>query len=237
MERFTKSDGPRPRIAAGAYTSRMLKKAALIDLYLIASQATTELKSTDRTLQDEEDLVGESYADREIAEMRLDGAARLTLNLLKGTSESAEHSSPYIDIAPDGLTGLTTAKVGERSSVFNRFVNRLEAYLPTDDPIRIQQVPVLQERIADWDEGRETIDDAIEKLEIVARTRQKAIEAWDAAMETVYGQLLSKVGRKDAERFFKHRASKSKASKEESSTSEVGEPAQPAPVETAPNSS
>jgi len=235
MERFRKSDGARPRIAAGAYTTRMLKKAGLTDQYTIASQVTTALKSADRSWQDEEDLVGESYADQEIAEIQLDGAARLTVNLLKSTSEDAEHTSPYTDIVPNGLTELTAVKVDERSSVFNRFVNRIQVYLPEDHPIRVQQVPALQEGIEEWDTGRATIDDALEKLEIVARTRQKAIEAWDAAMETVYGQLLGKVGRKQAERFFRHRPTKPKEPKAEPATSEAAQPV--TPTEADPKSS
>jgi hypothetical protein len=144
----------------------------------------------------------EAVVDREIARANLADGARMVRQALNNRGPRAEREAPSTEIFPDGLEGYTELAHASIAFEFRRLIDRIETHLAPEDPIRLEQVPVLRARIDEWIAADAAVDETLGDLEDAREAQSRAVAAWDRAIEVAYGVLVSRVGKAAAERCF-----------------------------------
>lgn len=202
MEKLRRSAGLEARCSYGFRVSRFLAVKKQPDLKASVDAATDRCVAADRAVDDLERPVQEAVADRVLADGELDDLARLVARRLAARSVRAEREKPYTDVVPDGIGAYTEAKLEDETYVFGQLIERMETYLAEDDDVRVEFVPKVQEALDVWRIADAGVDAANALQDKARQARTDAVVAWEEAIESAYGTLMSRVGKTAADRCF-----------------------------------
>jgi hypothetical protein len=169
--------------------------------------AYLKIRDADLAEQDAEDPVTEAMADRDAADVALDLLPREASRLLGSRSDDAKRKPPWTLIFPDGVMYYTVSPVSQEVGRYTLLADRLEQYLPAEDPVRAVASRVREALVA-WTRAEEAIQRASVVLEAAAVARDKAEADWRSFMDRLYGALRADLGRDEAESFFRRSARK-----------------------------
>jgi hypothetical protein len=198
--------GTEVRISMGHYTARRLVRATQLDLAADVLAATDALLQAGRTAEDLQYPLQEAIADRDAIDEAIDETAKLIeLNLGARTADKRK-DTVYQSVFAKGLAHYVDADLDEQSVRYRDLIARLERYLPADDPLRAERLPALARGITDWEAAVDAITAAKSALALARTDRDQQAQTWARVLESTYGTLISRVGRREAEQFFpKHR--------------------------------
>lgn len=211
MEKLRRNAGLEARCVYGFRVSRFLAIRKAVDLKAHVDRATDLCVSTSRAVEDLERPVQEAIADRIVADANLDDTARVVARRLAARGARAEKEKPYTDVLPKGLGEYTEAKQEDEVYLYGRMAARIEEHLAVDDPVRVELVPQLRAQIAAWKAADEAVDAAEGAQQAAREARNAAVVAWEQAIDHAYGQLVSRIGKAEAEKCFPKGTTKRKA--------------------------
>jgi hypothetical protein len=190
------------RVDFGRYVEGSLLYARIGELAGPVKQVTQKLKSAGRTWEDAAEPVQYALAERDAADRDLDRTAQHARLTLASTDTAAIREEPYTAIFPFGIDYYTSAPLDEQETRYTELVERLEAHLPADHPVRLEAVPKLQAGISAFADAEKRVASA-RRTQALARTAlASAAESFDRVLERTYGALIERFGRKDAETYF-----------------------------------
>lgn len=202
MEQVNPAAGAAIRVQRGHYTEGALARTPFSDLRIQVGTATQNVVGCERRHEDLERPVTMAIAGRDLVGLGLDDAAANVRLQLVSRSRYAFREQPVTDIFERGTDQYTGAKVDEKAEAFGLLISRIEAHLPPEDPVRVEFVPVITALLVEWNAAVGVIVGAEKELDLARQLRDNALVDWDAAMVEVYGLLVSRVGKKRADRYF-----------------------------------
>ncbi len=192
----------RPYVRFSRYLMRRLRRAGLDSLIGGVQRSMQKVIDGSRAMEDADGPVQDARADRDGADDDLDAVAQDARAKLGGRSATANKTSPYIDIFPQGIDYYTKATIGDETKRYGELKTRLEAHLLAKDEVRVAAVKGIEAGLLDWNKAVKALETA-ESAEAVAQTAfERAVGAWSKEIEQVYGELIKKVGSAAAEKFF-----------------------------------
>ncbi len=190
------------RIDFGRYVEGSLLCARLPELAGPVKQVTQKLKTAGRSWEDAAEPVQYALAERDATDRDLDQTAQHARLVLASTGAAAMREAPYTAIFPFGFDYYASAPLDEQESRYAELVERIEAQLPAEHPVRLEAVPKLQAGIAAFVEAEKRVASA-RRAQALARTAlDSAAESFDRVLERTYGALIERFGRKAAETYF-----------------------------------
>ena len=205
MDVFGRNFGAQARLDAGYRTEGALDRSPWIDFATKVTDANQKLLEVDRVWQDARRPVSKALGARDVAAMALLATGRKVRSHLLADGPELAKERPYTDIFPNGTPEYFDAKVDNQAFWFGRLADRIETWLPPEDPVRVEFVPILRSQIQDWNLAKTALEKAESGLDAAKRARELEMAAWDATMLEVYGLLLPKVGKKGADRYISGR--------------------------------
>ncbi len=201
----SESSAPAERVSFGRYVLTRLKRAKYDDLAVPVDVATRDVKAAARSWEDAAEPIQEAIALRDAADDTLDDTAQQARLTLSSRSLDATQQAPYTAIFPKGIDYYISAGLPDEAQRYTELTERLEKNLAGNDDVRVATVPVIAAGVKEFSTAMENVAKA-RTAEALAKTHLDAAEeAWGMLMERTYGALVSRVGRKKAERFFPRR--------------------------------
>jgi hypothetical protein len=190
------------RVDFGRYVEGSLLYARLGELAGPVKQVAQKLKTAGRTWEDAAEPVQFALAERDAVDRDLDLLAQHVRLALASTGTAAMREEPYTSVFPFGIDYYASAPLDEQESRYSELVERLEAHLPADHPLRLEAVPKLQAGISAFADAEKRVA-AARRAQALARTAvDAAAESFDRVLERTYGALIERYGRKAAETYF-----------------------------------
>lgn len=202
MRLVAPSAGFTTRVGFGRYVWRRLVRAGFADLAASAQVVNEAVLTAGRAVEDHELPESEAIANRDADDDDLDDTAQLMRLQLASRSVQASRERPYTDIFPDGIEHYIAATLALQSTRYSELIKRTVEHLPETDPVRVEGTPKLEAQLASWSVSFTQVSDARNDLAIARTARDAAVDDWVTTMERIYGALVSKVGKRKAERFF-----------------------------------
>lgn len=192
----------RRRITYGRYVGRKLRQAQHAALADQVAAATRAVKDAGRRWEDLEEEIQDALADRDAADERLDSLASALRFSLASRSQDATKTDPYLKLFPQGLAFYTAAPLSETAARYKSLWNRVEADLPSGDPLRAEHGPNLQAAIRLFEVSVELVGQTTDNQSRAQAELDRAEEAWEREMERTYAALMAEEGKDHAERYF-----------------------------------
>ena len=187
----------------GRYVAARLDRSQRTTLAQSARDATEAVLASGRAREDVGFGLQDQLALRDSADDALDSAAQDVRRILAASSADATETAPYKEIFPQGIGYYTAATLGTQVQRYTELIQRLENYLPEDDPVRVDITPILRGGLEDFEIGAKAVKDHRIKIAISNTELLTAKEDYNRVMERIYGLLLADgIGRANAERFF-----------------------------------
>ena len=188
--------------AYGLYVAGRLKRAGLPQQAQSVLMITLAVKLAGRALEDADEPVQDALSERDATQSSAELIIQTGRASLAGRSPSANKEVPYLHLFPDGIDFYIAARLEERISRFELLLSRAQKHLPVDDSVRITLSDSLPPAIAAFSSALDTVRSARLTKSQAADTLTAARTAWFTAMERLYGELISLVGKKNANNFF-----------------------------------
>lgn len=214
-------------IRNGRYLSRRLRRAKCVDLANECDEATASVREAGRAEEDCEDAVQDAMADRDAADDELDLTAKECRHQLAGRGLRAANEAPYTQVFPQGIEYYTEATAAQEVERFSELRARLTEHLPANDGVRKAALPKLERSLESYREAEAALTAARTTQSVAATKRDAAMVVWRQMYVRIYGTLIARFGKLEAERYFP-RASRGTARKARSSGKQA--PAAPKPV-------
>ena len=186
----------------GLYVRRRLWIARHHDLVDEVEAANAAIVAAARAVEDLEAPRQNAIASRDFVDETLDDMARQVRLTLSARSVDAAQEHPYLGIFPGGINEYVKAKHADQAIRYTTLADRIERFLPADDPVRLEVPPQLREQIASWKQAIDAIEAARSQIRIARGVRDDALTAWREVLSGVYGQLIARTSKSQAERFF-----------------------------------
>jgi hypothetical protein len=190
------------RVEFGAYVGARLEAAGLAELSTTVVEATKNVKSLGRALDDLEEPLQRAIALRDACDDLLDETAQTLRKKLAASSLDAEKKLPYTGIFPNGIGHYIAAPLDKQVARFQELQQRIGEHLDAADGIGKEALSIIVPRLQEW-QGHETKVAEQRTAVAIARTRlEVAEEDWARIVNRVYGTLFADLGKKRAEQFF-----------------------------------
>lgn len=201
------------RVAFGTYVTRRLRKAKLNAMAVDAEITTQAVKTKGRLHEDANLPIQAALADRDGADIDLDGAAQTLRAGLAGRSVNAINEAPYTHIFPLGISYYTAARLDEQVPRYTELQQRITQHLPASDPLQKPALDDIAVGLSDYNIATSALSQARIQEAMAQSALDAAEEDWERLMEKIYGILVSELGRKAAEQFFPRAKSRAKSKK------------------------
>jgi hypothetical protein len=166
-------------------------------------RATVEkVKAAGRKVEDLEEEVDATLAQRDAVDDALDTQARGARRVLGARSATATQEAPFTSVFPAGLGYYTDATIDTNAAVYGELKARLEAHLPASDAVRTETVAQLDVLIPAFEAAEKAVASARTALAVAGTQLDAAEEDLDRLLEKVYGTLIADLGKASAEAFF-----------------------------------
>lgn len=190
MRQIPKTAAPHQRVRYGFYVERQLRMAGFAEWAAVVMAATLLVRERARAWEDADAEAYGASGDRDRADRFLDTTASNTRVHLAGRGKNANKEEPYIQIFPDGVTWYTTSPQGEQVSRYTLFKERLETFLPENDPARASAAEI-GEGVNQYKAGVDVLDKAEHKLALEAQRLEAVEVAFDKTINKVFGELAA----------------------------------------------
>jgi hypothetical protein len=206
-----RSDAPLSAVRqVNTYTVRRLIRAGLAAQAAECRAAFKAVREGQAAVEDAEDPVTESIADRDAADDQLDACTEETNRNLTARKEDAKKSAPWNVIFPEGALYYMASPVKDQRKRYGELGDRMKLHLPANDALVVNVVPRITTALAAWEVADKELGAAQTVLESKRVVRDAAEEEWRRHMDRLYSALRAERGKAEAERFFRKPASKSR---------------------------
>lgn len=192
----------------GQYVVARCTRNQHADLAAEAKAATGALREVGRALEDLEEVVQYANAERDAVSDDMSDTAREANNTLASRSLDARRRGPHPLVFGDSIRYFTQARQSEQRLRGEQLIERVVAFLPADDTVRVKVVEEMGAHLQAWDAAVGEVEDAKRACDIARIKREEAYLAWSATMQKVYATLLMRVGKQKAERYFPRRTTR-----------------------------
>ena len=194
----------------GLYVAGRLKRLKHGDLEQLARDASMSILARGRSREDIALGFQELKAQRDAIDDELDAAAQTARRMLAARAQGADRSAPYTDIFPRGIGYYIAAPLDEQVARYEELIQRLKSFLPEDDPVRAEVLPLLEEGTVAFAEARKAVREHRIQIALARTELTGTKESFNRSMNKIYGLLLADdaVGKAKAEQVFPKTARK-----------------------------
>lgn len=197
-------------VRTGRFTARRLRTASYSDIESPLKACNQTVKDRGRAWEDSEDLIQDALADRDWAEEQASLATREIRLALASRSLDATKTAPYTKIFPDGLDYYVQAKLDEIEQRYQEFVTRVTDNLSADDGVVTSLLPKVKAALSSFQLAVGALSTAITDESVARSELEDAQGEWTTLMTNTHAELIKRVGKPRAERFFQRFREKSK---------------------------
>jgi hypothetical protein len=138
----------------------------------------------------------EARADRDAIRDAIEEAVQTLRANLGGRAVDAPRTEPYVNVFPAGVDYFSEANLLVIPARIKELALRLEDWLAPDDILRTEGAPALRRLLDEWVPAVAAVDDAVGALARARTRRDDAVRAFRTAVDTAYGTLVARIGRK-----------------------------------------
>ncbi len=190
------------RVHYGRYVAACLRRKGLKAEAKEVEAKTNQVKAAGRRAEDAEEPVETAMAYRDGAVLDVNEKAQNFRLKLASRSLTAHEEAPYSVIFHKGIAYYTGATMDLKEPRYRELVTRVSTALPDDDALKAPLISDVTTDIEGYVASSSALADARTAHGISRTDLDKAVGEWETLMEKVYGDLISAVGKKAAERFF-----------------------------------
>lgn len=183
----------------------MLSKRRKGELARRLRAAADEVLSKARAVEDQDALVFELRADRDLGDQDLDGTAKGFRHKYAGQNLDVVKQATYQRILPDGIAYYTAASLDEQVPRYTQLRERIATHLPDDEPLKAPTLAALDAGIASWKEATGALQAAQRTLDELKADLAQALAELDRLIEKTWGALIDEVGEEAARSYFPRR--------------------------------
>jgi alpha/beta superfamily hydrolase len=205
MQTPTRDRSVQTLVLFGQYVAARCTRNQHADLAAAAKAATNTLRKAGRALEDLEEVVQYANAERDAVSDDMSETAREANNTLASRSLDARRRGPHPLVFGDSIRYFTQARQGEQRLRGEQLIERVVAFLPADDTVRVKVVEEMGAHLEAWDAAVGEVEDAKNAYDIARIKREEAYLAWSTTMQNIYATLLMRVGKRKAEQHFPRR--------------------------------
>ncbi len=199
------SAAPHRHVSYARYVARTLSKRRKTEQARRLRAAADTVQSKARAVEDQEALVFELRADRDLGDQDLDRGAKGFRHKYAGQDLEVAKQATYQRIFPDGIAYYTAAGLDEQVPRYTQLRERIATHLPDDEPLKAPTLAAIDAGLAAWKEAVGALNTAQRTLDELKADLEQAEAELGRLIEKTWGALIDEEGEEAARTYFPRR--------------------------------